>query len=134
MIAKGGTPAAAATTLDAFQWQNRIVLSFIAEAEMSAAREQRDNRTTALQAWRERDLVLIEVAPSNQVVVDGELDAALDGTALRERFDVGPGRHTTILVGKDGYEKLRSDSAIANDLLFRTIDAMPMRQREIRAD
>jgi hypothetical protein len=38
-----------------------------------------------------------------------------------------------ILVGKDGAEKQRSQTPIDLAMLFRTIDAMPMRQQEMRS-
>lgn len=39
---------------------------------------------------------------------------------------------TVLLVGKDGGEKLRSDSVVVATTLFNTIDAMPMRKSEIK--
>jgi hypothetical protein len=36
-------------------------------------------------------------------------------------------------VGKDGMEKQGSQTPIALAVLFRTIDAMPIRQREMRS-
>ena len=41
---------------------------------------------------------------------------------------------TLILVGKDGTEKLRSHKAVEVETLFETIDAMPMRIREMMSD
>jgi len=38
---------------------------------------------------------------------------------------------TIILIGKDGGEKLRSDSILTQKKLFDIIDAMPMRQAEM---
>ncbi len=37
-----------------------------------------------------------------------------------------------LLIGKDGGVKLRSDTIVSIDQLFSTIDAMPMRQQEMR--
>lgn len=37
-----------------------------------------------------------------------------------------------ILIGKDGTEKVRSNKPVEVEMIFRTIDAMPMRMREIR--
>ncbi len=39
---------------------------------------------------------------------------------------------TVILIGKDGGEKFRSSSILSTGSLFAMIDAMPMRQAEIR--
>jgi hypothetical protein len=38
-----------------------------------------------------------------------------------------------ILVGKDGTEKQRSQTPIALAVLFRTIDALPMRQQALHS-
>ena len=37
-----------------------------------------------------------------------------------------------LLIGKDGGEKLRSDSLVNADRLFSVIDAMPMRKNEMK--
>jgi hypothetical protein len=39
-----------------------------------------------------------------------------------------------ILVGKDGTEKRRNAAPVTARSIFDTIDAMPMRQREMRED
>lgn len=53
--------------------------------------------------------------------------------ALRKRFHVAPEAFAVILVGKDGGEKLRSDRPVTWERLQSTIDAMPMRQQEMRS-
>jgi hypothetical protein len=50
-----------------------------------------------------------------------------------QTYGVERDEFVVILIGKDGGEKLRKTGEILpTDLLFATIDAMPMRQREIR--
>ena len=58
--------------------------------------------------------------------------AAPDNEALRARFGVKAEEFAVILVGKDGGEKLRTDEVLSPIRLFATIDAMPMRRREMR--
>ena len=41
---------------------------------------------------------------------------------------------TFILVGKDGGEKLRTDTVVGTAQLFAIIDAMPMRKAEMKKD
>ena len=53
-------------------------------------------------------------------------------TAARHRFHIRPNDFTVILIGNDGGEKLRSHQPISIDTLRSTIDAMPMRQEEMR--
>ncbi|MEO0602488.1 MAG: DUF4174 domain-containing protein, partial [Myxococcota bacterium] len=51
---------------------------------------------------------------------------------LRRRFDVAPEAFAVILVGLDGGEKRREAEPLDAPGLFATIDAMPMRARELR--
>ena len=119
-------------TLDAFKWRNRIVLSFVSKDHIEAARDQREHRENARREWQDRDLVLIEVGLQNDVTVDRKANHSIDGAKLRQRFAAGNQDYVSVLVGKDGFEKLRVNQAIANDILFATIDAMPMRQQEMQ--
>ena len=55
-----------------------------------------------------------------------------DGSRTRTIYRVAPADFMVILVGKDGGEKLRSHQPIPYNTLSSTIDAMPMRQGEMR--
>ena len=50
----------------------------------------------------------------------------------RSQYGVDPETFVVILVGKDGGEKLRSTEVVRLEKLYGTIDAMPMRRREMR--
>lgn len=73
----------------------------------------------------ERDVHIIEVVGDT---VAGAYDYA---AALRQRYAVPRSRFGVVLVGRDGGVKLRSAEAIVPRQIERTIDAMPMRRREI---
>ena len=51
---------------------------------------------------------------------------------LRRRYDVAPDAFAVLLIGKDGGVKLRGVRPFALRTLFGAIDAMPMRQDEMR--
>lgn len=51
---------------------------------------------------------------------------------LRKRYRVDDKEFLIILIGKDGSEKLRSDTVVSPDKLYALIDAMPMRREETR--
>ncbi len=53
--------------------------------------------------------------------------------SVRRRFHIAPTDFTVILIGKDGGEKLRSTEPLTIEKLIETIDAMPMRQQEMRS-
>jgi len=53
-------------------------------------------------------------------------------TALRKKFNAPAGRFTVILVGKDGGVKFKRHTRVKLSDIFALIDAMPMRQEEMR--
>ncbi|MBV9387313.1 MAG: DUF4174 domain-containing protein [Chroococcidiopsidaceae cyanobacterium CP_BM_ER_R8_30] len=119
--------------LSNYQWQNRIVLIF-APSERSPAYQQQIQTWQADKAGiRDRDLKLMEVLGTGESRVDGQALTPASAEALRRQFGVTPEEFTVILVGKDGTEKQRSRTPVALASLFRTIDAMPMRQQEMRS-
>jgi hypothetical protein len=78
-----------------------------------------------------REVVLIAVPfntppPTELALTQTEAEAA------RKRFGIAPNQFVALLLGKDGGEKLRSRKPIPFSKLQDTIDAMPMRQGEMR--
>ena len=99
--------------------------------------EQTDALDAARAGLIERDqVVLIAVGTGARTIEmrGGAVTqgAAPDNEALRARFGVAAEEFAVILVGKDGGEKLRTDEVLSPTRLFTTIDAMPMRRREMR--
>ena len=98
-------------------WANhRMVLVFgnnpmLVQQQLAAL--QKDSSGLA-----ERDLIVKQVKP---------------GESLYQTYHIIPNEpFTVILIGKDGGEKFRSSSILSTSNLFAMIDAMPMRQAEIR--
>ena len=60
------------------------------------------------------------------------LAGSSEAKVLRAWLGVGEGAFKAVLVGKDGGAKLSSDQPIGARELAATIDAMPMRQDEMR--
>ena len=52
--------------------------------------------------------------------------------SIRKQFDAPPGHFSVILVGKDGGTKFRQNDRVKLKDIFKLIDAMPMRQEEMR--
>ncbi len=99
----------------------RLIVAIAPDSKDARLIRQRDAYRAMGAGAQERDLVLIEAV--------GDSAEAL---ALRSRFGVGGKGFRAILVGKDGGEKLGSDEPLAADDLYPLIDAMPMRQQEMR--
>ena len=49
-----------------------------------------------------------------------------------KKYCIEPGSFTVILLGKDGTEKFRTSEILPTQKLFALIDAMPMRQAEMK--
>ena len=80
---------------------------------------------------RDRDMARVEVfGNSHGRTKDGQFDEAT-ARELRTRFDVQENDFCVILVGKDGTEKMRSASPVEMEDIFKRIDSMPMRKREM---
>ncbi|PSB35249.1 DUF4174 domain-containing protein [Stenomitos frigidus] len=115
------------------QWQHRIVLLF-APSERSPAYQQQMEQWQAHQAgMQERDLKLVEVLGEGESRADGQPITPAATARLRQQFGLTSASFAVILIGKDGTEKQRERAPIAPSTLFRTIDAMPMRQQEQRS-
>lgn len=106
--------------LDPYRWENRPVILFSPSAQDDTYRNAVTALDAARAALRDRDIIVLsDVTPDNP-------------SALRQRLE--PKGFLMLLVGKDGGIKLRSEEAIPVETLKQTIDAMPMRQREMRQD
>ena len=109
---------------------HRPLLVFASDLNNQGLAEQRrllDGHFTGL---RERDMVLIEVV-DGRVTVDGRPVEA-DAASLYKRYGVEPGTPFAVrLVGKDTTVKLSEAEPVTAERLFKLIDAMPMRQREM---
>jgi hypothetical protein len=129
-----------APSLASLRDKNRVLLVFAPSDQTPDFERQFDILSKHASDLRERDLVLIQVVTiahppttANTLRVPhlpvASETAQLD---LRHRFHVAPGAFTVILIGKDGGEKLRQHTPISIDKLNAVIDAMPMRQDEMR--
>lgn len=119
--------------LSDYQWQHRILLIFAPSTDSSQYRQQ-------MQAWQadaagtdDRDLKSVQILGTGESQVEGRSLSSASAERLRQQFGITPEEFAVILVGKDGTEKQRSQAPIDLAALFRTIDAMPMRQQEMRS-
>ncbi len=85
---------------------------------------------------KDRDLVTVtvaEAAPAEGGFATAHWVGGSDAAAARRRFHVKAVEFAVVLVGKDGGEKLRTGKPFRFEKLRKTIDAMPMRQEEMKA-
>ena len=116
-------PSAEATSasdpLAAHRWRSRVLVVFARSADDSRLTEQKQLIASMGTGAEKRDLVLVEVIGSTS-----------QAQLMRSHLGASDEEFAVVLVGKDGGPKLSSSQPIAADELMRTIDAMPMRQRE----
>ena len=114
-----------------FRWQNRVLLVFSPTPALPAYQSLAYDLTRNQDGVRERDLVVFFVLGDGESRLGDESLSDQQAENLRRRFDVGADAFKVVLVGKDGLVKLSSDAVTLTEL-FAVIDAMPMRQREMR--
>ena len=106
------------TDLSEFLWINRPVIVFADTPADPRFSEQMENLTAELDELQVRDVVILtDTDPSAQ-------------SALRTKLR--PRGFMLVLVGKDGTVYLRKPFPWSVRELTRSIDKMPLRQREIR--
>lgn len=116
-------------TLEDLRWKSRVLLVFPSTDEASSI------------MWEMTDSLLVEIADRDLIYFvfgdslisnsDFKFDKEYE-KQLRARYALGSKEVCWILLGKDGGSKLKKEGSAPDwKLLFTTIDAMPMRQREM---
>lgn len=117
--------------MDAYLWTNRPLLVFAPSREHPFLAAQRESLNGQVEALRDRDVVVIEIA-GDRVLLDGEPAQDLHAGKLRQRYVVERNEAAVLLVGKDGGLKVKKSDVFLAEELFEAIDAMPMRLQELR--
>jgi hypothetical protein len=118
--------------LNTYQWKNRLLLIFAPSENSSAYQRQMQLFQGQQAGFKERDLLLVELLTESTSRVYGQALDDTDVARARSHFNVAPQDFQVILVGKDGTAKRRESNPIQPEVIFNEIDAMPMRQREMR--
>jgi len=100
------------------QWKHRILV--VPEASDSILANLKHHEID----MTDRDLIVFKLAKAG--------DSPL-GREISERFQIAPESEFVLLIGKDGRTQVRwQKEDFSYEILFRRIDSMPMRQREMR--
>jgi hypothetical protein len=134
VLSIGSSRNAVAMSLDLsqFRWKNRLLLLFAPNRNHPFF----DTLHKALEVHKaeakDRDLVIFEILESGRSSRNTNNLDYHTAQSLREKFNITRGEFAVILIGKDGGMKLnRRDQTQLMDI-FALIDAMPMRQEEMR--
>ena len=124
--------------LDAHRWEHRLLVVFASSDTADALTAQRNAFADREAGVRDRDLLLLFLkgpAEGQLFEAPGTEPQPLTEAAVRRLYDhfgVPTEAFRVVLVGKDGTEKRRDAEPVSARSIFDTIDAMPMRQREMR--
>ena len=118
--------------LNAYQWKNRLLFLFASSEEEEAYLTLKKEIVLQGKEIRDRDLLIFHVLEKGESRLGKEPLNPGQVLFLKRHFSIHPGPFMIILVGKDGGEKLRQDRPVELKEVFRIIDAMPMRQQEMK--
>jgi hypothetical protein len=114
-----------------YLWENRILLVFNLQND-DQLNKQLHLFSKNQAGMDERDLIVFRILPDKVEQIHGKKYGKNAAEKLRSKYNIDKNDFTVILIGKDGTEKLRQQKVLSIDKLFATIDAMPMRRREMR--
>lgn len=120
--------------LDDYRGRQHLLLLFAPSARSPAYEKQLEQFEAHEDAFAERDLLGVVLFYEGQSQAGDHAIAEADAQALRARFGVAPDAFLVVLLGKDGTEKARYDAPVRAEVVCEILGAMPMRQREARAD
>jgi hypothetical protein len=118
--------------LNTYQWKNRLLLLFASSEEDQAYLTLNKEIDRQAMEIKDRDLLVFYVLERGESRSGQERLSSGQALFLRKRLSVPSGRFTIILIGKDGGEKIRRESSVDLKEIFAIIDAMPMRQQEMK--
>jgi len=117
--------------LDDYQWKNRIVIVISPNERYRRYKQFMEEWKDKAEGVANRDLLLIEVFEiGNSRMGKVRLSRQAEET-IRKRFEVEAVNYLVILIGKDGKVKTQN-RLVTVEQLFNLIDAMPMRQEEMK--
>ncbi|MFT4739784.1 MAG: hypothetical protein ACI9L9_000558 [Marivirga sp.] len=118
-----------------YQWKNRVLVIYASGADNSTYKQQLANFITQQEAYDSRDLIVLQIdgqfvrqLPQEKLLTINARQA-MKFLSIDEQTDF-----TVSLIGKDGGIKKQQKDALSNQSLLATIDAMPMRQKELNKD
>ena len=127
-------------TLASLADKNRVLLVFAPSARDPRVSQQIKLLSHHSAERKERDLVLLPIFLDPTTPPDADTLRDLnpqpvpdvEQLTLRSRFHIAQKDFAVVLIGKDGGEKFRAATPVTLERLDHIIDAMPMRQNEIK--
>lgn len=122
--------------LEKHKWTNRVLIVKTVDAESNKYQEQIKEFTNSPEELIDRKLILYKIVNNDFTLTNyknsafnssGKISGKLAENILdaKENFEV-------ILIGLDGGIKIQQTKILTKEHLFNTIDAMPIRQNEMK--
>ena len=122
--------------LTQYKWKNCILVVFSETNTSPLFEKQIQLFDENIEELADRDLIIFQVFEKSGITPNRQSISNTEITQLKERFDFNFEKNNefaVFLVGKDGGTKLTSKNEMLNiEKLCATIDAMPMRQAEMK--
>jgi len=118
--------------LTQFQWKNRLLFIFAQDASHPLFKDLQSQIAAQKAEVDGRDLIVFEVTAQGPARMNTRPLDRKEADSIRNHFTVPDDTFSLILVGKDGGIKLKRSDRVDLRAVFDLIDAMPMRQREMR--
>lgn len=110
--------------MERLTWKNRVIVIYTPDASSKDFQKQKQILAEKTKGMKERDLVLIECL--------GKTLSSEDKNYVARHFNHDLTQFGVWLVGKDGSTKLSEAKPVTTEKFFSLIDAMPMRQSEMK--
>ena len=120
--------------LEPHLWEHRVLIVLTPTEKHPKFKEQLQTLDAVREGLKERDLFIMKNFNGNTIFAEEQLLSVGESRHLRKFYRLSPTAFTVLLIGKDGTVKLKSLDLIPIKKLFATIDAMPMRQAEMRTN
>ena len=108
-----------------YRWRNRILV-FLADDETEIS-ENKQILIKSLDGLLDRDLIIFGMGKDGELFIGDKVGL----NCVRQRFSISL-KDNIILFGKDGAVKATWEKHVNLDDLFKLIDSMPMRKREMQ--
>ena len=118
--------------LSSNQGKNRLLMLFAPSENDPMYQSFKEQLQIRTQEIRDRDLVTFHAFEGGDGRLDDRPLHREQVLSLRKLFSIKRGQCTVILIGKDGEVKFREQLPVDLSDILAVIDAMPMRQREMR--
>ena len=126
--------AANASPLSDYRWQQRPLLIFSPDADDVRLHETMQGLSTRQCELSDRLMNIIVILGTGQSTQYVQPLLPQHAVQLRKRFGLSSSDFAVLLIGKDGHEKYRAQSAPELSQIFALVDSMPMRIDEMNAN